>query len=114
MGWQITYETFRDMELAYGIGLILIYLLIVAQFGSYFVPLIIMPILLTIIGVAAMMEAFFILDDQYSMAWLYHLLSGILVSTMLTLILIPVLYFGVFLDFGLKEIKFLHSIYLIQ
>jgi multidrug efflux pump subunit AcrB len=33
--WQITYETFRDMGLAYAVGLVLIYLLVVAQFGSY-------------------------------------------------------------------------------
>ena len=33
--WQITYETFRDMGLAYSVGLVLIYLLVVAQFGSY-------------------------------------------------------------------------------
>ena len=32
--WQITYETFRDMGLAYSVGLVLIYLLVVAQFGS--------------------------------------------------------------------------------
>ena len=31
--WQITYETFRDMGLAYSVGLVLIYLLVVAQFG---------------------------------------------------------------------------------
>ncbi|MEO8065179.1 MAG: efflux RND transporter permease subunit, partial [Pseudomonadota bacterium] len=50
--WQITYETFRDMGLAYAVGLVLIYLLIVAQFRSYVLPLIIMaPIPLTIIGV---------------------------------------------------------------
>ncbi|MCW8927870.1 MAG: efflux RND transporter permease subunit, partial [Gammaproteobacteria bacterium] len=50
--WQITYETFRDMGIAYSVGLILIYLLVVAQFRSYMVPLIIMaPIPLTIIGV---------------------------------------------------------------
>jgi multidrug efflux pump subunit AcrB len=50
--WQITYETFRDMGAAYGVGLILIYLLVVAQFKSYLTPLIIMaPIPLTIIGV---------------------------------------------------------------
>ncbi|MCB1822829.1 MAG: efflux RND transporter permease subunit, partial [Candidatus Competibacteraceae bacterium] len=39
--WQITYETFRDMGIAYGVGMILIYLLVVAQFRSYLVPLII-------------------------------------------------------------------------
>ena len=49
--WQ-TYETFRDMGAAYGVGLVLIYLLVVAQFGSYLTPLIIMaPIPLTLIGV---------------------------------------------------------------
>jgi multidrug efflux pump subunit AcrB len=50
--WQVTYETFRDMGAAYAVGLVLIYLLVVAQFGSYLTPLIIMaPIPLTIIGV---------------------------------------------------------------
>ena len=50
--WQITYETFRDMGLAYAVGLVLIYLLVVAQFGSYITPLVIMaPIPLTVIGV---------------------------------------------------------------
>ena len=49
---QITYETFRDMGTAYGVGLILIYLLVVAQFKSYLTPLVIMaPIPLTMIGV---------------------------------------------------------------
>ena len=40
--WQVTYETFRDMGTAYAVGLILIYLLVVAHFKSYLVPLIIM------------------------------------------------------------------------
>jgi multidrug efflux pump subunit AcrB len=49
--WQITYETFRDLGAAYAAGLILIDLLVVAQFGSYLTPLIIMtPIPLTVIG----------------------------------------------------------------
>jgi multidrug efflux pump subunit AcrB len=48
----VTYETFRDMGLAYAVGLVLIYLLVVAQFRSYVVPLVIMaPIPLTVIGV---------------------------------------------------------------
>jgi len=38
--WQVTWETFRDMGLAYGVGLVLIYLLAVAQFGSYVTPLV--------------------------------------------------------------------------
>jgi len=50
--WQVTYETFRDMGAAYAVGLVLIYLLVVAQFRSYLVPLVIMaPIPLTVIGV---------------------------------------------------------------
>jgi multidrug efflux pump subunit AcrB len=50
--WQITYETFRDMGLAFGVALLLIYLLIVAQFQSFVIPLIIMaPIPLTLVGI---------------------------------------------------------------
>ncbi len=159
--WQVTYETFRDMGLAYAVGLILIYLLVVAQFRSYLVPLIIMaPIPLTIIGVmpghallganftatsmigmialagiivrnsillvdcvnlklaegvalqqavmqsaaarakpialtalAAMIGALFIIDDPIFNGLAISLLFGILVSTVLTLVVIPVLYY---------------------
>jgi len=50
--WQITYETFRDMGIAFGIALVLIYLLIVGQFQSFLVPLVIMaPIPLTLVGI---------------------------------------------------------------
>ena len=165
--WQITYETFRDMGIAYSVGLILIYLLVVGQFRSYAVPLIIMaPIPLTIIGVmpghallgaqftatsmigmialagiivrnsillvdfvrqevdagvefeeaviragavrakpialtalAAMLGAFFILDDPIFNGLAVTLIFGILVSTLLTLIVIPVLYYA----FGYKS-----------
>ena len=159
--WQITFETFRDMGAAYAVGLVLIYLLVVAQFGSYLTPLIIMaPIPLTIIGVmpghallgaqytatsmigmialagiivrnsillvdfinlqvragvdfkqavvhsaitraqpivltglAAMLGAFFILDDPIFNGLAISLIFGILVSTVLTLVVIPLLYF---------------------
>ncbi len=158
---QITYETFRDMGAAYGVGLILIYLLVVAQFGSYRTPLVIMaPIPLTVIGVmpghallgapftatsmigmialagiivrnsillvdfielqlregvplaqavvqsaatraqpialtalAAMAGAFFILDDPIFNGLAISLIFGILVSSLLTLVVIPLLYF---------------------
>ena len=161
---QITYETFRDMGTAYGVGLILIYLLVVAQFKSYLTPLVIMaPIPLTMIGVmpghallnaqftatsmigmialagiivrnsillvdfielqvaqgmdfkeaviqsaavraqpivltglAAMIGAFFILDDPIFNGLAVSLIFGILVSTLLTLVVIPVLYFSLF------------------
>ncbi len=159
--WQITYETFRDMGAAYAVGLVLIYLLVVAHFGSYLTPLIIMaPIALTIIGVmpghallgaqytatsmigmialagiivrnsillvdfirlqvqagmaleraivqasitraqpivltglAAMLGAFFILDDPIFNGLAISLIFGIAVSTVLTLVVIPVLYY---------------------
>ena len=50
--WHITYETFRDMGIAFAVALLLIYLLIVAQFQSFLTPLVIMaPIPLTLIGI---------------------------------------------------------------
>ena len=50
--WHITYETFRDMGAAFAVAMLLIYLLIVAQFQSFLTPLIIMaPIPLTLIGI---------------------------------------------------------------
>ncbi len=159
--WQITYETFRDMGIAYAAGMLLIYLLVVAQFRSYSVPLVIMaPIPLTVIGVmpghallgaqftatsmigmialagiivrnsillvdfinheiargvplvdavidacavrakpivltgaAAMLGAFFILDDPIFNGLAISLIFGILVSTVLTLVVIPLLYY---------------------
>ena len=159
--WQITYETFRDMGAAYAVGLILIYLLVVAQFRSYLVPLVIMaPIPLTVVGimpghallgqqftapsmigmialagiivrnsillvdfiqqelaagkplqeatisaaavrarpialtaVAAMMGGFFILDDPIFGGLAVSLIFGLLVSTVLTLVVIPVVYY---------------------
>jgi multidrug efflux pump subunit AcrB len=159
--WQVTWETFRDMGLAYAVGLVLIYLLVVAQFRSYLTPLIIMaPIPLTLIGVmpghallgaqftatsmigmialagiivrnsillvdfieletargmpfaqavvrsaavraqpilltavAAMLGALFILDDPIFSGLAVSLVFGILVSTLLTLVVIPVLYY---------------------
>lgn len=160
--WQITYETFRDMGIAYSVGLIMIYLLVVAQFKSYLTPLIIMtPIPLTIIGVmpgnallgaqftatsmigmialagiivrnsillvdfinqqvsqgldfqeaviqaatvrskpivltalAAILGALFILDDPIFNGLAIALIFGILISTLLTLIVIPVMFYA--------------------
>jgi len=162
--WQITYETFRDMGAAYAVGLVLIYLLVVMQFGSYLTPLIIMaPIPLTIIGVmpghallhsqftatsmigmialagiivrnsillvdfinlqiaggiefreavirsaitraqpiiltalAAMLGALFILDDPIFNGLAISLIFGILVSTVLTLVVIPLLFYALY------------------
>jgi multidrug efflux pump subunit AcrB len=50
--WHITYETFRDMGIAFAVAMLLIYLLIVGQFQSFLTPVIIMaPIPLTLIGI---------------------------------------------------------------
>ena len=50
--WQITYEVFRDMGIAFAAVLVLIYVLIVGWFRSFLIPVIIMaPIPLTLIGI---------------------------------------------------------------
>jgi multidrug efflux pump subunit AcrB len=50
--WTVTYETFRDMGMAFAAALLLIYLLVVSQFGNFLVPAIIMaPIPLTLLGI---------------------------------------------------------------
>ncbi|MGE3393089.1 MAG: efflux RND transporter permease subunit [Steroidobacteraceae bacterium] len=169
--WQVTFETFRDMGAAYAVGLVLIYLLVVAQFRSYGVPLIIMaPIPLTVIGImpghallgqqftapsmigmialagiivrnsillvdfiqqevragkplqeatisaaavrarpialtaiAAMMGGFFILDDPIFGGLAVSLIFGLFVSTALTLLVIPVVYYHYHWRRGAKD-----------
>ncbi|MCB1757720.1 MAG: efflux RND transporter permease subunit, partial [Gammaproteobacteria bacterium] len=50
--WTVTYETFRDMGMAFGAAIILIYMLVVWEFGNFLVPaIIISPIPLTLIGI---------------------------------------------------------------
>lgn len=50
--WEITYVTFRDMGAAFAVAIIGIYILVVAQFGSFLLPLVILtPIPLTLIGI---------------------------------------------------------------
>ncbi len=159
---QVTLDTFRDMGIAYAVGLVMIYLLVVGMFKSYSVPLIIMaPIPLTIIGImpghallgqqftapsmigmialagiivrnsillvdfiqqelrigktleaatinaasvralpialtalAAMMGGFFIVDDPIFGGLAVSLIFGLMVSTVLTLVVIPVVYYA--------------------
>ncbi|MEK8025273.1 efflux RND transporter permease subunit [Pseudaquabacterium rugosum] len=84
--WQITYETFRDMGAAYAVGLVLIYLLVVAQFGSYGVPLIIMaPIPLTLVGV---MPGHALLGAQFTATSMIGMiaLAGIIVRNSILLV----------------------------
>ena len=50
--WEVTYVTFRDMGAAFGAAIVAIYILLVAQFGSFKVPLVILtPVPLTLIGI---------------------------------------------------------------
>ena len=50
--WEVTYVTFRDMGAAFAIAILGIYVLVVAQFKSFKLPLVILtPIPLTLIGI---------------------------------------------------------------
>jgi multidrug efflux pump subunit AcrB len=50
--WEITWVTFRDMGAAFGVALLGIYVLVVAQFKSFRLPLVILtPIPLTLVGI---------------------------------------------------------------
>ncbi|WP_029008492.1 efflux RND transporter permease subunit [Azospirillum halopraeferens] len=52
--WEITYVTFRDMGAAFAVAILGIYLLVVGQFGSFKLPLVILvPVPLTLIGIVA-------------------------------------------------------------
>ncbi|ARE41744.1 Acriflavin resistance protein [Rhodovulum sp. P5] len=50
--WEVTYVTFRDMGAAFGVALVGIYILVVAQFGSFRLPLVVLtPVPLTFLGI---------------------------------------------------------------
>jgi len=50
--WEITWVTFRDMGAAFGVAILGIYVLVVAQFKSFRLPLVILtPIPLTLVGI---------------------------------------------------------------
>lgn len=50
--WEVTYITFRDMGAAFAVAILGIYLLVVGQFGSFKLPLVILvPVPLTLIGI---------------------------------------------------------------
>ncbi len=61
--WTVTYETFRDMGAAFAVALVLIYILVVWEFGNFRIPLIIMaPIPLTLMGIIPAHFVMFQLD----------------------------------------------------
>ena len=50
--WEVTYVTFRDMGAAFAVAILAIYLLVVAQFGSFVLPLVVLtPVPLTLIEI---------------------------------------------------------------
>ncbi|UCC26069.1 MAG: efflux RND transporter permease subunit [Gemmatimonadales bacterium] len=84
--WQITFEVFRDLGIAFAGALVLIYVLIVAWFGSFSTPLVMMAAIpLTLVGIAPghwMFGAFFTATSMIGMI----ALAGIMVRNGILLI----------------------------
>ncbi|UCC49669.1 MAG: efflux RND transporter permease subunit [Gemmatimonadota bacterium] len=84
--WQVTYEVFRDLGIAFAGALLLIYALIVAWFGSLVAPLVMMTAIpLTLIGIAPghwLFGAFFTATSMIGMI----ALAGIMVRNGILLI----------------------------
>jgi multidrug efflux pump subunit AcrB len=84
--WQITREVFRDLGIAFAAVLVLIYVLVVAWFQSFTVPLVIMaPIPLTLIGILpahSVTGAFFTATSMIGMI----ALAGIIVRNSILLV----------------------------
>jgi multidrug efflux pump subunit AcrB len=84
--WQITVDVFRDLGIAFAAVLLLIYVLVVAWFQSFTVPLVIMaPIPLTLIGILpahSMTGAFFTATSMIGMI----ALAGIIVRNSILLV----------------------------
>ncbi len=84
--WQITYEVFRDLGIAFAAVLILIYILVVAWFGDFAVPLVIMaPIPLTLVGILPGHFAFGAFFTATSMIG-FIALAGIIVRNSILLV----------------------------
>ncbi|MBU4262876.1 MAG: efflux RND transporter permease subunit [Proteobacteria bacterium] len=84
--WQITYEVFRDLGMAFAAVLVLIYILVVAWFRSFVTPLVIMaPIPLTLVGILPghwLFGAFFTATSMIG----FIALSGIIVRNSVLLV----------------------------
>ncbi len=84
--WEITFVTFRDMGIAFGVALIGIYILVVAQFGSFKLPLVILaPVPLTLIGI---MFGHWVFDAPFSATSMigFIALAGIIVRNSILLV----------------------------
>ena len=84
--WQVTYEVFRDLGIAFAGALLLIYTLLVAWFGSFVTPLVMMiAIPLTLIGIAPGHVLFGVFFTATSMIGMIAL-AGIMVRNGILLI----------------------------
>ncbi len=84
--WHVTIEVFRDLGLAFAAVLVLIYVLVVAWFRSFSVPLVIMaPIPLTLVGILPAHAAFGAYFTATSMIGMIAL-AGIIVRNSILLV----------------------------
>jgi len=84
--WQITYEVFRDLGIAFGIVMIVIYLILVGWFKSYAIPVVMMiPIPLALVGLIPGHWAFGAFFTATSMIG-FIALAGIMVRNSILLI----------------------------
>jgi multidrug efflux pump subunit AcrB len=84
--WEVTWVTFRDMGAAFMVALLGIYILVVAQFGSFKLPLVILtPIPLTFLGI---MGGHWLLDAPFSATSMigFIALAGIIVRNSILLV----------------------------
>ena len=84
--WTVTFETFRDMGTAFGVALVVIYMLVVWQFGNFIIPAVIMaPIPLTLLGIV---PGHYMLGAEFTatsmIGWIA--LSGIIVRNSILLL----------------------------
>ncbi|ODT31574.1 MAG: multidrug transporter AcrB [Kaistia sp. SCN 65-12] len=84
--WEVTWVTFRDMGAAFMVAILGIYILVVAQFGSFRLPLVILtPIPLTFIGIMLGHWAFHAPFSATSMIG-FIALAGIIVRNSILLV----------------------------
>lgn len=84
--WEVTWVTFRDMGAAFMVALLAIYILVVAQFRSFKLPLVILtPVPLTFIGI---MLGHWLFDAPFSATSMigFIALAGIIVRNSILLV----------------------------
>ncbi len=100
--WEITYITFRDMGIAFAFALLAIYLLVVGQFGSFRLPLVILtPVPLTLIGIVF---GHWLFDAPFSATSMigFIALAGIIVRN--SILLVDFIRHGQHADTSLRDV----------